>query len=55
MRFTGWDLAFWIIIVAVIMSLVRPGSKGASFVVNVTNAFAAVTGTATGYLQRGGG
>jgi len=54
-RFTGWDLAFWIIIVAVIMSLVRPGSKGGQFVVDVTSAFAAVVGTATGYLQRGGG
>lgn len=54
MKFTGWDIAFWVVIVAVVMSLVRPGSKGAQFVVAATAAIAAVVGTATGYVQRGG-
>ena len=54
MRFTGWDIAFWVIFVAIVMSLVRPGSKGAQLAVTVMNAFAAVVGTATGYVQRGG-
>jgi hypothetical protein len=53
-RFTGWDIAFWVIITAAIMSLVRPRSKGAQLVVDVTSAVAAVVGTATGYTQRGG-
>jgi hypothetical protein len=52
-RFSGWDIAFWIIVVAIVMSLVRPGSKGGQFVVDVTNAVAAVVGVATGYTQRG--
>lgn len=43
------NLLFWIIVVAIIMSLTRPGSLGAQAVVDVTNAFAAVVGKATGY------
>lgn len=54
MRFSGWDLAFYVVIVAIIAALVRPGSKGAQMVTAVMNAFAALVGTATGYLQRGG-
>lgn len=54
MKFTGWDIAFWVIVVAIITSLVRPGAQGGKFVVAVTNALAGLVGTATGYTQRGG-
>ena len=53
MRFSGWDLAFWVIIVAAIATFVRPGSKGAKLVVLATDAFAAVVGSVTGYSQGG--
>jgi hypothetical protein len=42
-------LIFWVIVVAILMSLTRPGSLGGQAVVDVTDAFAAVVGTATGY------
>lgn len=42
-------LLFWIVMVAILMSLVRPGSVGGQAVVDVTDAFAAVVGKATGY------
>jgi hypothetical protein len=54
MRFSGWDILFWMIIVAIVFSLVRPGSKAGAALVAVTDAFAAVVGLATGYTQRGG-
>lgn len=44
---------FWLVIVAIVFSLVRPGSKAGQAVVDVTNGFAAVVGLATGYVQRG--
>lgn len=46
---TTLTLLFWVIMVAVLMSLVRPGSLGGQAVVDVTDAFAAVVGKATGY------
>jgi hypothetical protein len=52
-KFTGWDIAFWVVVVAIVTSLVRPGARGGQFVVAVTDALAAVVGTATGYVQRG--
>jgi hypothetical protein len=54
MRFRAWDVLFWIVIVAIIYSLVRPGSKGAAMIVALTDALAAVVGLSTGYTQRGG-
>lgn len=44
---------FWLIIVAIVFSLVRPGSKGGTAAVSVTDALAAVVGVATGYAQKG--
>lgn len=52
-RVTGWDVAFYVIFVAIVFSLVRPGSKGGAAIVAVTDALAAVIGLATGYVQRG--
>lgn len=46
------DAIFWVIVVAIIFSLVRPGSKSGQAVVDVTDALAAVVGLATGYVQR---
>lgn len=41
-------LLFWIIVVAIIMSLSRPGSVGGKAVIAVTSAFALAVGAATG-------
>lgn len=54
MRLSFWDGLFWAFMVAIVFSLVRPGSKAGAAVVAVTDAIAAVTGMATGYTQRGG-
>ena len=40
---------FWIIVVAILMSLTRPGSVGGEAIVAVTSAFALAVGRATGY------
>ena len=47
------DLLYWVIIVAIIFSLARPGSKAGIAIVAVTDALAAVIGLSTGYVQRG--
>ena len=49
MRVSGWDLAFWIIVVACLATVVRPGSKAGQALVTLTDALAAVIGTATGF------
>lgn len=54
MKFSVTDALFWLIAVAIVYSLARPGSKGGAAVVAVTDALAAVVGLATGYTQRGG-
>jgi hypothetical protein len=54
MPFSAWDALFWIIIVAAVFSLARPGSKAGQAAVSITDALAAVIGIATGYTQRGG-
>jgi len=51
---SGWDLAFWVVVVAILFSVVRPGSKGGGAVIAMTEALAAVVGEATGYYARGG-
>lgn len=43
------SLLFYVIVVAILMSLVRPGSVGGQAVIDITDAFAAVVGKATGY------
>lgn len=53
-RFSGWDLAFWTVVVAIIFSMVRPGSKAGGAMIAITEALAALTGEATGYYSRGG-
>jgi hypothetical protein len=50
-RVSGWDLAFWIIAVAILATAVRPGSKAGAALVALTDALAAVIGTATGYVE----
>lgn len=50
-RVSGWYLAFYIIVVAILMSVVRPGSKAGAAIVAVTDALAAVIGMATGYVE----
>lgn len=52
-RFTLADAIVWALVIAIVFSLVRPGSKGGAAMVAVTNATAAVIGTATGYTFRG--
>lgn len=52
-RVSGFDLAFYIILVAILASLVHPGSKAAAAIAALTDALAAVIGLATGYTQRG--
>lgn len=49
-----WGAFFWVIVVAIIYSLVRPGSKASKAMTTVADVLAAVVGTATGYTQRGG-
>lgn len=53
-KVSAWDLLFWIIVVAIVASVVRPGSKAASAIAAITDAVAAVVGEATGYYARGG-
>ena len=48
------DVLFYIIIVAIIAPLVRPGSKAGQALVDVIDAFAAVVAGATGANQQGG-
>ncbi len=42
------DVLFYVVIVAIIATLVRPGSKAGTAVVDMIDAFAAVVGGATG-------
>lgn len=42
------DVLFYIVVVAIIATLVRPGSKAGQAVVDVIDAFAAVVSGATG-------
>lgn len=44
---------FWIIVVAIIMTLTRPGSPGADMVVAVSSLGALAVGAATGYTKAG--
>lgn len=46
----GWDIAFWVIVAALIYVLVRPGSPAGVAVVAVTDLAAGLIGAATGSL-----
>jgi hypothetical protein len=48
------DLLYWVIVVAIIYSLVRPGSPAGKAMTTIADAAVDVIGTATGYVQRGG-
>lgn len=48
-----WDVLFWVVMVAVLASVVRPGSKAGTALVAITEALAAVVGEATGYNVKG--
>jgi hypothetical protein len=48
-----WDLLFFIIIVAILFSLVRPGSRSGEAIVVLTDALAVTVGLATGYTKKG--
>jgi hypothetical protein len=52
-KFTPLDVIFWVIVLAIVFMVVRPGSKAGAGLIAVTNAFAAVVGTATGAEARG--
>ena len=47
-----WDLLFWVVVVAILASVVRPGSKAGAALVALMDALAAVVGEATGYAQK---
>lgn len=49
------DIIFYVVVVALVFMMVRPGSKAGTALIAVTNALAAVIGTATGAEARGGG
>jgi hypothetical protein len=48
------DLLFYVVVVAIIATLVRPGSKAGTAVVDMVNAFAAVVSGATGAAWKQG-
>jgi len=52
-RYGVLDVIFWLILLAIVFSLVRPQSKGAQALITITDGLAAVIGTATGYVERG--
>jgi len=52
-RFSAWDIGFYVVMVAILASVVHPGSKAAQAVQDLTDALAAVVGEATGYQQKG--
>lgn len=46
---SGWDFAFWIVIAALIYSLVRPGAPTGEAVRLLGDLMVGLVGTATGY------
>lgn len=53
-RIGVWDFLFYLVIVAIVYALVRPGSKAGVAIVAVTDALAATIGVVTGSTLRGG-
>lgn len=50
-----WDIAFYVILAAILFMLVRPGSPAGTAVVALTDLSVGLVGTATGYLFTKGG
>lgn len=46
---TGWDIAFYVIVAAIVYSLVRPGSPAGTAIIALADLTEGVVGTATGY------
>lgn len=51
-RVSAWDVVFWAVMVAILASVVRPGSKASGALTAMTDALAGLVGEATGYTQR---
>ena len=52
---SGWDLAFYVVLAAIVYSLVRPGSPAHSAIAALASLSEGLVGTATGYqFQKGG-
>jgi hypothetical protein len=49
-----WELVTGVIIIAIIFMLVRPGSPAGTAVTDLSEALAALVGTATGYTSSSG-
>jgi hypothetical protein len=45
---SAWDVAYWVVMLAILSMLVAPNTLGVRLVVNITNATAAVIRTAVG-------
>jgi preprotein translocase subunit SecG len=54
MKDTFWSIAIGLCIVMIIFVLVKPGSQAAAAVAGVSNALAAIIGTATNDFGTGG-
>jgi dolichol kinase len=52
---TIWQLVIGVIIVAIIFTLVRPGSPSGSAITQISDALASLIGTATEYNVNSGG
>jgi len=49
------DVVFWAIILALVMVLVRPGSKAGAAITGISTALIAVVGETTGWAGQHGG
>jgi hypothetical protein len=45
---TAWGFAFYLVLLAIVFSLVRPGSRSGEVMIAITDALAAVITTAEG-------
>lgn len=52
---SAWDVVFFIILAAILYSLVRPGSPAHAAIVAISDLAEGLVGTATGYQFRKGG
>ena len=49
------DIVFWVIMLAIVMVLVRPGSKAGTAITGISAALIAVVGETTGWAGSGRG
>lgn len=54
MKGVVWEFLIGAVYVAIVYSLVRPGSPAASVIKTVSSAMVGIVGTVTGYTQVGG-